>query len=784
MAQRRFGPVRGAGTVIVEKESERTIQASAFGSTAMVGVMERGPVGELIEVSGKRDLLAKTGGYIPGSLLPDAAIDFWDHSEGAGVMFLYRVTDGSEKKASLTLYDRKASRNQVVRLDAKNGGGWGGRRKTIVFDLADVAADIAETTIEAPIALTLLKDELKGATLQLTGANGGSGGSYEVIGNDASDGTTKTTITLAADSKADTEYGAASDPEAVLLVPSLDGFGQGKFLAAEIKDGVLNPSTEWGLAVYLNGDLVRDYPDLSSDPASANYFVNIINDDGENHYVDAVDLWVGSITADVRPANAFGSVAAATEITASKLDISTAAVLVDASQAGTNTIAAFTFGAQVIPGKYECELTGANTWQLTSLDNQAQHVFAAPPDGAAYSADNPFSIGFTVTAVSNVTGEKFTLTVLPLVEDEAIQGRIFFPEVSGAPAGGWLISDNTETEADIASGDLTVGGTVAGNVKFRLQYQQQFSGGYDGIANLDTNDFLPAFDVGSSPFNDTAFKGYGLIKYSAPGISAYSSPVDPVIVQKAGVAYASAKNHQYRVEIPKNITDDFAAKAYVQDTIGKNTYEKVTFPSWASYADPLLPGRLKDVSLSGAFLGREAKVARDFLGYHKAAAGVDVTLPKVVRLPTGDRILDQEILNPAGIQMVLLKGGNFVMWGARIPSTDSAFKFAIHREQLSYYEHVFQESFDFIIFAINDPLAQPPLIAAFNAFLLPEWRKRALRGDSPQQAFSIKIDAENNTDLTRAAGDLNAEIKLKLAETVERFVITISKAGVFEDLEA
>jgi len=103
---------------------------------------------------------------------------------------------------------------------------------------------------------------------------------------------------------------------------------------------------------------------------------------------------------------------------------------------------------------------------------------------------------------------------------------------------------------------------------------------------------------------------------------------------------------------------------------------------------------------------------------------------------------------------------------------------------MSYYEHVLQESFDWVIFAINDPVEQPGLIASLQSFFLPEWRKRAIRGDTFEDACKIKIDDENNTNLTRAAGDLNAEISLRLADTVERFIITIGKMGIFESSAA
>lgn len=782
MTQRRFGPTLDAGTVIIEKESEKQILASALGSTGYIGILERGAIGELILCSGKRDMLAKVGGYIPDSLLPDVCSDFWSLGEGAGVLALQRVTDGNEVKGTLTFYDRKSPRNAVLKVDAKNGGGWAGRRQTWVADLAAVPGDItSETTVDLPIAFSVEKDQLKGGTLSLKGATPGS---YEIIGNDASDGIAKTEVRLAADSTALTDYGAGVDEECTLVVTQLDSWGRDRNMAIVIKDGQRSPATEWGMEVYIHGELVRSWPDLSSDPNAYNYFLDIINNDTGNHYITVTDLWTGAITAACRPANHFGAVASATEVTETGLNIGTVAVLVDTSGAASNTIAAFTYGSKVIPDTYTITYNLAATkWIVTSVQ-QATHAFPQATTAVPYVADNDYSIGFTVTEVGPLDGDHFVVTVIPLVEDEVINGRVYFPDEATAPVGGWNISDNTETTVTISVGDLTLGGTLVGTVNYRLEYKQEMWFGYDGIAAIGVTDFTDLYDISSSKFNGLNGKGYGLVKLATPGITELLSTSNSALVEKAGIAYVEAKNYQYREEIPKAITDEFAARTRVQDTVGKSDFKKVIFPSYAYVSDPVLSGRLKQIPITGMVHGREAKVARDYNGYHKVAAGINVTMPRIVKLPTGDVVLNGEILNAAGIPRVEKKDGNFVIWGARIPSLDPAFVYCQKRELLSHYEHVLQENFDYIIFAINDKAEWPGLIAALKGYFKPEWRKRALRGATFEEACSIKVDAENNTDATMAAGEMNAEVKLKLADTVEQFIITVSKIGVHEEVSA
>lgn len=788
MAQKRFGPTLDAGTAIIEKEGEKGITPSALGSSAMVGLMERGPIGELITTTGKKDLLAKTGGLIPGSLLPDAAQDFWDHSEGAGVLFLYRVTDGNEVKAELQLWDRKSPRNQVIKVEEKYGGAAGGKRDCYVVDLTAVPGDITgETTLELPIAFhPIYKDQFAGGRLYCTETTT----YYEIVGNDESDGTAKTEMQLAADSTLETDFGSGTDEEFFIEVTQTDIWGRDRYVAVEILDGQLNPSTEWGMKIYVNDELVKTYPDLNSDPNASNYFVNMINDDSTNYYITVTDQWTGAITAGVRPANFYATIASAdvsTDITEKQVDLAT--VLVESVQTGTggpHTFTAFTYGAEVIKDSYDLDFT--TVWALTSLDKQATHVFPAPVSATPYVADNVKSFGFTLTESTPASGDKIRAWILALVEDEVIGGRIFFPNQAFAPATGWLITDNDETTVDITTGDMTDGGAISGDTEVRLQYRQQLEYGYDGIATVDETHFLPAYDTGgSSEFEKTAGKGYGLIKFATPGVtdllaSSLTSISDAQTVERAGVAFCDYMNHIYRLEIPSTGTDEIVVRDYVQGVIGKSNYEKVCLHGFAKVSDPVLTDRLKTVPTCGMIMGLEAKVAKDYNGYHKVAAGTEVKLSRIRELLTGDTVLNGEILNPAGIQRIEQKGGNFVLWGARIPASDQSFKFVQHRELLSYYEHVLMNNFDWVIFALNDQIEQPGLIASLQSFFHPEWRKRALQGDTPEEGAEIKLDEENNTAATRAAGDMNADVTVWMADTIERFVITIGKKGAFESV--
>lgn len=295
-------------------------------------------------------------------------------------------------------------------------------------------------------------------------------------------------------------------------------------------------------------------------------------------------------------------------------------------------------------------------------------------------------------------------------------------------------------------------------------------GGYDGATPGDA-DFLRWMDPATSPLRTLRGRGLGLCKVACPGVTATA-------VQKAGAELANALNHQYRYEVPSNITTESAAEAYINDTLGRNNYAVWAWPSYAYVVNPTGSGEILQ-TLTGAIHGREARVAVDNDGYHKAAAGIEVTLPHVQRSILGDRDIDEELLNPAGGQIIKKMKGNFIIWGDRTASLDSSWKWKHQREQMSHYEHVLSESFDWLIFMINDAQSDALIIPVLSSYFQPEWQKRALRGRTFGEAAQFKVDSENNTDLTRAAGDKHAEIALRLADTVERFVISVGKAGIY-----
>src|SRR5215510_13004573 len=100
---KRYGPTRGAGTVIEEQEGDKTITPGALGWAGYAGILERGDVGKLMLISSKSEFIKRCGGVIPDSFLPDCAFDYYGLANGAGGLALVRVTDGNEIQAESVL---------------------------------------------------------------------------------------------------------------------------------------------------------------------------------------------------------------------------------------------------------------------------------------------------------------------------------------------------------------------------------------------------------------------------------------------------------------------------------------------------------------------------------------------------------------------------------------------------------------------------------------------------------------------------------------------------------
>jgi len=415
---------------------------------------------------------------------------------------------------------------------------------------------------------------------------------------------------------------------------------------------------------------------------------------------------------------------------------------------------------------------------VTGTVSEPFAVVVAINDGFSVALNGRKTISSTLTAgaaqtaaqVASDINTAVNLVYAGLNPASAVGGKVV---LSGAALAEGVTS---MVEIKAAANDcytllgFSVGQTIGTAPEAELRYNSEPAGGHDGGAPADQT-YIDALSISESPLNRV--KGRGVMGIAVPGVTATQ-------VQKQGIAYAEALNHMFHMEFPSSTTEDDAAVSYVNDTIGRSDHLIPYFPTYVYTPDLDKPGRRKLIPVTGMALGKRAYYARLFQGYHRPAAGEEAALPEITDTPVGDRVLDEEMLTPQGINVIKKLGASYVLWGGRGANTSADFKFHTHRYQLSHYEWTFLSSFQFIIFSLNDPANRELLKAMFESYFRGELSVGAITGTSLEDAVTIKIDNENNTIADAASGDLNVEIAVRLTDFVERLLITIGKQGIFE----
>jgi len=230
---------------------------------------------------------------------------------------------------------------------------------------------------------------------------------------------------------------------------------------------------------------------------------------------------------------------------------------------------------------------------------------------------------------------------------------------------------------------------------------------------------------------------------------------------------------------------------FVADTpIGKNPQDAIKFRMdigkfnssfgalyypWIRVADPLTGGT-KLVPPSGAIVGTisHTDVAR---GVHKAPAGIDEgylnsALDVELALTKGEH----DTLNPIGVNVIRsFPGSGIVVWGARTLSADAEWKYINVRRLFLFLEESILKGTQWVVFEPNTPMLWGKVKRNITAFLTRVWRDGALFGLTADEAFFVKVDAENNPEEVINAGQLIIEIGVAPVKPAEFVIIRISQ---------
>jgi phage tail sheath protein FI len=179
-------------------------------------------------------------------------------------------------------------------------------------------------------------------------------------------------------------------------------------------------------------------------------------------------------------------------------------------------------------------------------------------------------------------------------------------------------------------------------------------------------------------------------------------------------------------------------------------------------------GTNKFVPPSGHMAGIWAR-NDDSRGVHKAPANEVVR--GAITLHTQITKAEHDLLNPVGINCIRTFPGRGVrVWGARTLSSDPAWRYLNVRRLFNYLEESIMLGTQWVVFEPNDYALWARIRRTISAFLVNEWRKGALFGLTPDEAFYVKCDSETNPAEGIDAGQVLCQVGVAPVKPAE-FVI-------------
>ncbi|MGY0236125.1 phage tail sheath family protein [Longispora urticae] len=161
-------------------------------------------------------------------------------------------------------------------------------------------------------------------------------------------------------------------------------------------------------------------------------------------------------------------------------------------------------------------------------------------------------------------------------------------------------------------------------------------------------------------------------------------------------------------------------------------------------------------------------------GVHKAPA--NEIIRGAVALQTQMTKTEQELLNPIGVNCIrAFPGRGIRVWGARTLSSDPAWKYLNVRRLFNYLEESIMNSTQWVVFEPNDDALWARIRRTVASFLVMEWRKGALFGLTPDEAYFVRCDRETNPAEGIDLGQVVCEIGVAPVKPAEFVIFRLSQ---------
>lgn len=393
------------------------------------------------------------------------------------------------------------------------------------------------------------------------------------------------------------------------------------------------------------------------------------------------------------------------------------------------------------------------------------------------------------------TNKAFTLKNYPVVTDAAS----FTIKVAGTASDGTLTNNST-----LKTATVTLASAPAANTAVTVDYTVPDVAANPGEVKLCTNftEFTKAFGEFSTIdgqrtlahavygfFNNGGTRCFVVRETSTATIDAALSKfaaIDEIAIVAAPGLTDTAVRASITAHCQVATGDRFAIFDCGKDEQlasiaipASTTYAAFYFP-WLQVFDPLTKAMVPSgdgsifVPPSGHMAGIYARVDTS-RGVHKAPAN-EVVLG-ALGLRTAVSKADQDGVNSKGVNCIRSLNGNILVWGARTLAgpNDVDFKYINVRRLFLFLRKSIDEGTQWVVFEPNSTALWQKIKRNVTAFLTNVWRDGALFGDTAQEAFYVKCDAETNPPELRDLGQVVTEIGVAVVKPAEFVVFRISQ---------
>jgi len=213
-------------------------------------------------------------------------------------------------------------------------------------------------------------------------------------------------------------------------------------------------------------------------------------------------------------------------------------------------------------------------------------------------------------------------------------------------------------------------------------------------------------------------------------------------------------------------------KEWRVDKVGYDSKYAALYWPWIKVFDPST-GQANFVPPSGHVAGVWGR-NDDTRGVHKAPA--NEVIRGVLSLETQITKNEHGLLNPTGINCIrAFPGAGIRVYGARTLSSDPAWRYLNVRRLFNYLEESILSGTQWVVFEPNDDALWARIRRTISAFLVNEWRKGALFGLTPNEAFYVKCDRETNPAEAIDAGQVICEIGIAPVKPAEFVVFRLAQ---------